>query len=150
MRVSVRIHSTITDLAPDDREETDGKRDYTAVSHGIFSQNDGECLLSYSEDGENGKTHTRIRLPDDGGFVRIERTGAVNNRMTLIPGKEDMSVYEIPPFRFSLTAVPEHIENGITRSGGILRLSYRICLGGQKSHVALALTVTPAEGEEKP
>ena len=115
-----------------------------AIVFGFMRSTDGGFFLTYSENGEGGKTVSDVTV--EGERVTVRRHGAVESEMVFEVGKSHSSLYEIPPYRFDMTVRATKIRNTLALGSGGLDLFYNMELGGAEKKVRLRLFVHPKEG----
>ena len=120
----------------------DGRQMLTETAEGslTFAENGGR--LSYSQNTENGKVETVLTFPPSRESLTLARVGAIGSKIVLEKDKPHESVYEIPPYRFPMTATLLSLDNRLSLSGGRLRLSYQMLIGGEEQSVSLLISVT--------
>lgn len=105
----------------------------------VLTENGGR--LSYCQNTENGRVETVLSFPSSRESLTLTRVGAIGSHILLKKDEPHESVYEIPPYRFPMTATLTSLDNGLSFSGGRLRLSYKMLLGGEERSVSLLVTL---------
>lgn len=111
----------------------------TAEGNLVFDENGG--ILTYSQEKDGGKTDTVLTFPLSRERLTLTRNGAIKSNIVLEAEKPHDSLYEIPPYRFPMTATLLSLDNRLSLEGGKLRLSYKMILGGEEQTVSLLITV---------
>ena len=127
------IEDGITDHSRDEITETTVSGFMKPIEDGFF--------LTYSEDGEGGRTVSDITATSAG--IRVRRIGAVVSDMYFEVGVEHTSIYEIPPYKFDMVVEATKIRNSLTLGSGILDLFYKMNIGGATKKVRLKIAVFP-------
>ena len=83
-----------------------------------------------------------MTFPPSRESLTLARIGAIGSKIVLEKDKPHESVYEIPPYRFPMTATLLSLDNRLSLSGGRLRLSYQMLIGGEEQSVSLLISVT--------
>lgn len=123
-----------TGLPSEDRERAESS------AAGTLTVGEGEALLSFTEEGEGGKTDTRIETV--GGSVRVRRHGAIESELLFTEGAAHSSIYGTPPFTFDMRIFTRRIRGGITEEGGRLDIFYDMEIGGAKKSVKMTVACT--------
>lgn len=100
-------------------------------------------FLTYSEDGDGGKTVCDITTT--GESVRVRRLGSVVSDLLFEVGAPHTSIYEVPPYKFDMSVEATKIRNSLTLGSGVLDLFYKMNVGGAEKKVRLKITVFPVQ-----
>jgi uncharacterized beta-barrel protein YwiB (DUF1934 family) len=115
-----------------------------AIVFGFMRPTDTGFFLTYSENGEGGRTVSDVTV--DGERVTVRRHGSVESEMVFEVGTSHSSIYEVPPYRFDMKVSATKIRNTLALGSGGLDLFYKMELGGAEKKVRLRLFVHPKEG----
>lgn len=121
---------------------TDGRQMLQETAKGSLVLDGNGGKLTYSQQTESGRVDTVLSFPPSRDRVTLTRLGAIKSEIVLKEGLSHSSVYEIPPYRFPLTATLLSLDNRLSLMGGRLRLSYKMLLGGEEQAVSLLIAVT--------
>ena len=113
------------------------------VAFGFMKTTEDGFFLTYSEEGEGGRTVSDITT--EGTRVTVRRRGSVVSEMVFAEGEEDTSIYEVTPYRFDMKVRTTKIRNTLTLGGGGLDLFYKMEVGGAEKAVRLRLVIHPKE-----
>lgn len=135
------VHSVIDNL--DDVGMPDGEPEISITTvRGFLKAEAGESsdrlFISYSEDGEGGRTHTDLAL--DGGRVKLSRRGAASYDLVFSEGEECSTIYSVPPYSFDMRVLCKKIRSSMTRGGGELQIIYSMTVGGAEKTCRLKIT----------
>ena len=108
---------------------------------GFMKPTEDGFFLTYSEDGEGGRTVCDITVM--GERVRVRRIGSVVSDLLSEVGKEHTSIYEVPPYKFDMTVEAIKIRNSLSLGSGILDLFYKMNVGGANKKVHLKIAIFP-------
>lgn len=139
--MEIRITSVITPYE-NGVAVAEGRQMLSETAKGSLTFDEHGGRLSYFQDTENGRVETVIIFPPTRESLTLTRDGAIRSRLVLKKNTPHDSVYELPPYRFPLTATLLSLDNGLTSSGGRLRLSYKMLLGGEEQTASLLIAVT--------
>lgn len=98
------------------------------VTTGVMQFPDGAIELSYAETELTGLVGTRTIFRVEKDRVVLSRSGAVESRMTFIPGQEDFSLYDMGFGALMINLRTEKICCDLTEDGGTLTVSYNIVI----------------------
>lgn len=98
------------------------------VTTGVMQFPDGAIELSYAETELTGLVGTRTIFRVEKDRVVLSRSGAVESRMTFIPGQEDFSLYDMGFGALMINLRTEKICCDLTEDGGTLTVSYTIVI----------------------
>ena len=113
------------------------------VAFGFMKTTEDGFFLTYSEEGEDGRTVSDITT--EGTRVTVRRRGSVLSEMIFVEGEEHTSIYEVTPYRFDMRVKTTKIRNTLTLGGGGLDLFYKMEVGGAEKAVRLRLVIHPKE-----
>ena len=113
------------------------------VAFGFMKTAEDGFFLTYSEEGEGGRTVSDITT--EGARVTVRRRGGVVSEMVFAEGEEHTSIYEVTPYRFDMKVKTTKIRNTLTLGGGGLDLFYKMEVGGAEKAVRLRLAIHPKE-----
>ena len=113
------------------------------VAFGFMKTTEDGFFLTYSEEGEDGRTVSDITT--EGTRVTVRRRGSVLSEMIFVEGEEHTSIYEVTPYRFDMRVKTTKIRNTLTLGGGGLDLFYKMEVGGAEKSVRLRLVIHPKE-----
>lgn len=113
------------------------------VAFGFMKTTEDGFFLTYSEEGEDGRTVSDITT--EGARVTVRRRGSVLSEMIFAEGEEHTSIYEVTPYRFDMRVKTTKIRNTLTLGGGGLDLFYKMEVGGAEKSVRLRLVIHPKE-----
>ena len=113
------------------------------VVFGFMKTTEDGFFLTYSEEGEDGRTVSDITT--EGARVTVRRRGNVVSEMVFAEGEEHTSIYEVTPYRFDMKVRTTKIRNTLTLGGGGLDLFYKMEVGGAEKAVRLRLVIHPKE-----
>ena len=140
--VCVTVKSVIQNL---DGGVPYGEEEVTeAIVFGFMRPTEDGFFLTYSENGEGGKTVSDVTASSE--RVTVRRRGAVESEMVFSVGETHSSLYEIPPYRFDMKVTATKIRNTLALGSGGLDLFYKMEIGGAEKKVRLRLFVHPKEG----
>lgn len=140
--VTLLVKSTIENI---EDGITDHELDEVTEStvSGFMKPTENGFFLTYSEDGEGGRTVCDITTY--GECVRVRRIGSVVSDLIFEVGVEHTSIYEVPPYKFDMAVEATKIRNSLTFGSGVLDLFYKMNVGGATKKVRLKITVFPVQ-----
>ena len=109
---------------------------------GFMKPTEDGFFLTYSEDGDGGRTVSDVTATADS--VRVRRVGSVVSDMLFKVGTVHTSIYEVTPYRFDMSVEATKIRNTLSLGAGMLDLFYKMKLGGAEKKVRLRISVFPA------
>ncbi len=98
------------------------------VTAGTMRILDDAIELSYAETELTGLQGTRTDFRVEQNRVVLSRSGAVESRMTFVPGQEDLSLYDVGYGALMIQLRTEGICCDLTEEGGTLTVSYTIVI----------------------
>ncbi len=110
------------------------------TTKGKFKYTDDAAEISYTEEGENGKTFCTVKASSE-NTVRLSRHGAVDLEAILKEGEEIKTLYTVSPYSFDMSIKPLKIRNSLGNDGGELSLFYLMNIGGQDKKVKMKISV---------
>lgn len=139
--MDIKITSVITPYE-NGVASAEGRQMFSETAKGrlVFDENGGS--LTYSQEKDGDTVDTVLAFPLSRDRLTLTRKGAIKSHVVLEAETPHDSVYEIPPYRFPMTATLTSLDNGLSVEGGKLRLSYKMILGGEEQTVSLLVTVT--------
>ncbi len=106
---------------------------------GFLRITESETAINYREETEGGPLFTDIIINENG--ILVKRRGALISDMRFAEGQTDLSVYEIPPYKFDVEIFTRKIRNTLTNDGGKLHIHYNMTIGGAKKCVLMKIEV---------
>lgn len=93
---------------------------------GKLAEKDGKLMLSYedSETVQNSKVKTTIHI--DGEKLTLLRSGALESRLVVEPGKRHRCFYNVPQGELMLGIFGKEVKNRLKSDGGYLKMKYNI------------------------
>lgn len=132
------VCSTIENLSPSGAVE--GEPEITEARHnGFYKISDELLLITYREDNEGQTVISDITVTEDS--VTVKRTGDIRSEMKFTEGREDKSLYEVPPYAFDVTVYTTKIRSSLTKDGGRLDIYYKMNIGGADKKVRMRVEV---------
>ncbi len=133
--------STVTLLKPIEKASgASGEKERVSLSGvGYLLLSEESKTLVYESKEGDGVTETTLTLAKR--CAHIVRSGSSASDMWLCPDKTTESTYSVPPFSFPLAVTLHSLSDELSASGGRLRLSYRMELGGERSEVSFLLKI---------
>ncbi len=114
------------------------------VTEGEMSLEEDVIRLSYWETELTGLAGTKTAFCIQKDRVILERSGALQSKMTFKVGKEDQSLYDMGFGALMITVRTESIESGVTEEGGVLKVSYGISVEEETAgKITYEITVQP-------
>lgn len=108
--------------------ETETPETTELVTAGTMRILDDAIELSYAETELTGLQGTRTDFRVEQNRVALIRSGAVESRMTFVPGQEDLSLYDVGYGALMINLRTEKICCDLTEEGGTLTVSYTIVI----------------------
>lgn len=108
--------------------ETETPETTELVTAGTMRILDDAIELSYAETELTGLQGTRTDFRVEQNRVALIRSGAVESRMTFVPGQEDLSLYDVGYGALMINLHTEKICCDLTEEGGTLTVSYTIVI----------------------
>ena len=108
-----------------------------SVCSGFLKIAEDEFIISYTENGENGRTVSDITVTKEG--IRVKRCGALTSNMLFSENVTDKSLYEVSPYKFDVEVYTRKIRNSLTRDGGRIDIFYDMTIGGAKKSVRMKI-----------
>ena len=108
---------------------------------GFMKPTENGFFLTYSEEGEDGRTVCDITVADS--TVRVRRIGSVVSDLCFEVGVAHTSIYEVPPYKFDMVVEATKIRNTLALGSGVLDLFYKMNIGGATKKVRLKIAVFP-------
>lgn len=135
--MTVTVRSVITPV--DAHGVPQGEDEVTELTSPAFLKHgDGMLSLSYTEQGEGGKTVCTVDISD--GEVTVVRRGASVCELHF-GDADDHGLYEVPPYSFPMTLHTLKLRNRMSADGGTLDIFYRMTLGADDRKVHLRVSV---------
>ncbi len=114
------------------------------VTQGEMCVEEEVIRLSYWETELTGLVGTKTTFCIEKDRVILERSGALQSKMTFMVGKEDQSLYDMGFGALMITVRTESIESGVTEEGGVLKVSYGISVEEETAgKITYEITVQP-------
>ena len=136
--VTLLVKSTIENIEDGVTDHSLDEITETTVC-GFMKPTEDGFFLTYSEDGEGGRTVCDITTTQNS--VRVRRIGSVVSDLCFEVGVEHTSIYEIPPYKFDMVVEATKIRNSLTLGSGVLDLFYKMNVGGATKKVRLKIAV---------
>lgn len=108
-----------------------------SVCSGFLKITEDEFIISYTENGENGRTVSDITVTKEG--IRVKRCGALTSNILFSENVTDKSLYEVSPYKFDVEVYTRKIRNSLTRDGGRIDIFYDMTIGGAKKSVRMKI-----------
>ena len=100
----------------------------------------GETLfVRYKEEADGARCRTLITATESG--VRLSKTGAIEWDVIFSAGDTVKTVYKIPPYSFDAEVSTKRAELTRTADGYLIRLVYRMNIGGADKSVNMKMTI---------
>jgi uncharacterized beta-barrel protein YwiB (DUF1934 family) len=109
---------------------------------GFMKPTEDGFFLTYSEDGDGGRTVSDVTVSENS--VRVRRIGSVVSDLMFEVGVVHTSIYEVPPYKFDMSVEATKIRNTLSLGAGMLDLFYKMTVGGAEKKVRLRISVFPA------
>ena len=98
------------------------------VTEGTLRKVDGAIEISYAESELTGLVGTMTTFRIEHDRVILQRSGAVQSKMSFIIGQEDRSLYDMGFGALMITIRTERMQSDLTEDGGKLKVSYVITI----------------------
>lgn len=134
----LRITSYVENLSVTGAVE--GEPEQTSESADCFFKISEGCYeITWRTESEGGPIISDLKAEPD--TVTVKRTGALNSEMKFSEGKEDVSLYSIPPYSFDMKIFTKKIRSSLDRDGGRIDIFYRMSVGGADKNVRMKIEV---------
>ncbi len=129
-------------------EKSPASEEYSVTCDAYLIEcDDGRTVIRYTEslDGETEQITEISFEKDTPGLVTICKSGMGSTVMTIEAGRRHSCVYRTPFMDFEMRVRALRVDNGITESGGRLRLDYALEIRGAEAHrTVMDITLTEA------
>ena len=134
----ITVHSVIDNLT--DAGLPDGEPEINLfTTKALFEFKEDRYEIKYDEKSEEYTTHCSLTI--DKNHVILSRKGAVECDIVFEEGNTYNCLYRVPPYAFDMIVTTAKIRNGLSDSGGELRLIYSMNIGGQDKKVRMKIKI---------
>ncbi len=96
------------------------------VTEGVLRKVDEAIEVSYAESELTGLVGTTTTFRIEADCVVLQRSGAVQSKMSFAVGQEDRSLYDMGFGALMITVRTERLQSDLDENGGKLRVCYEI------------------------
>ena len=130
-------------------QESDGLSDKIEfISEGGFYEKNGKFYITYKEHRDMGMGDSRVVLKVEQDAVTMRRMGDFRTIMVYKCGEITDFNYRTPFGEMSIKIKTEEAENGLSESGGLLRLTYLLFAGGAVTRNEVTIRVKMENGKD--